>query len=992
VAPTNSALGTLQDLATASYDLIRHPFGGEAPPAPTPPAPPAGTIPPVAPRTQEDVKTKYGLPATADITKPYFDPANKDVKDADAFSRASQEFNPPPAKPSLAQRALDLTGVTDIHGAEGGLAPRTVEETISPLEWIAGETAMEAAAPYLNKVVGPVVSDVADRVSAWRQARDAAAGFEGRTINLQPSEYNFSDIGGTEVAPPQKTLPAAPSATPAQAEVTAPANNWKADIQKAAAEYESPEEFEKNVLIHGANIPEGSEIHHVEPRVGDLTNMMYGGETEEPLEPLAFFKRGEDISSVHHYATGTTVQPKTGVPHILVTEMPEDAEFIGEDSTVYDREGNLISRNAPVHAEPGDVVSRDGAKVIAKIPLSELSGEKSVRDLLASVPATAAKPAPIDFSEVGGTQIKPGGGFSGALNEGSKAANTPEWVAGEYSHEINRLENVLRNPDATAEDKAIAGHMLQSTREQAEAGLSPVVQKTATPENVEEFKHWFGESKMVDDRGQPVIAYHGTTSPVDFEEFSTSGPPHDEEGNEIISSSGDPNAYMGAHFAIGENGATVANKFAENKEGWMRVRYEGEEPKPRVIPVHLKLENPINFKSEVELDNFIHQGHISDEQLINEAAKADGIEEPEEGGKEIEAWQHRYDTDPHFRAEQNAWILRQSPSQLGYEEKNPLNDAAAELGQEAQRRLKEQGHDGVIYKNAVEGGKAAIAFEPDQIRHAIPNKEIASKAFGPPLKSEDVDARIPIGSSQTAANGVGPTVQKSVAPANIYTQRGAQSLTDHLKSKMPDADISVVGSVAQKGESAHDLDLKISGTHDPQQLESALSEAGFRSTGSSVVTPKEVEVSDKDFGGSGWKRAYHFESAAEPQQKIDVWVDLPNDTPEVVDAKIHDLAKQAGLQYKGSMEGRGGEVYHTFDDPAKPGDQINVKQSELPTENVGQFLQDKMAAKRSQAGSTGETVEQMRRRILAEHGIKPTIEKRAPAASKGLSRAGAKAK
>jgi hypothetical protein len=52
-----------------------------------------------------------------------------------------------------------------------------------------------------------------------------------------------------------------------------------------------------------------------------------------------------------------------------------------------------------------------------------------------------------------------------------------------------------------------------------------------------------------------------------------------------------------------------------------------------------------------------------------------------------------------------------------------------------------------------------------------------------------------------------------------------------------------------------------------------------------------------------------------------------------------------------------------------------VKQSEIPNQNVSQFLQDKMAAKRSQAGSTGETVEQMRQRILAEHGVSPVVQK-----------------
>ena len=161
-------------------------------------------------------------------------------------------------------------------------------------------------------------------------------------------------------------------------------NDWRNALQKEAAQYDSPEEFEKNVLIHGTSIPHGGSIDYVEPKVGELTSMMYGGQQEESLEPLAFFKRGGDLSKVQHYATGTKIQPKTGIPHILVTEMPSDAEFIGEDSSIYDKAGHLISHNAPIQAEPGDVISRDGARVIAKIPLSDLREEKSIQDILKS--------------------------------------------------------------------------------------------------------------------------------------------------------------------------------------------------------------------------------------------------------------------------------------------------------------------------------------------------------------------------------------------------------------------------------------------------------------------------------------------------------------------------------------------------------------------------------------------------------------------------------
>lgn len=244
----------------------------------------------------------------------------------------------------------------------------------------------------------------------------------------------------------------------------------------------------------------------------------------------------------------------------------------------------------------------------------------------------------------------------------------------------------------------------------------------------EQFKSWFGNSKIVDENGKPLTAYHGTTSPVDFDEFSTEGAPTNDEGNAIIGSSGDPNAYLGAHFAIGENAANVANKFAVNKEGWMRSRYEGESPKPRVISAYLKIENPVKFKSESGLNDFIYRtGKISDEDLLSAAMQSDGVDPDNDEMRE--EWYNRYDNDPDFRQEQNEWILRQSLDRLGYgdSEHNPLEDAAAELGQQAKAALKAKGHDGVLYKNEGEGGQAAVAFEPEQIKSGIQNKGTVEK-------------------------------------------------------------------------------------------------------------------------------------------------------------------------------------------------------------------------------------------------------------------------
>jgi hypothetical protein len=143
-----------------------------------------------------------------------------------------------------------------------------------------------------------------------------------------------------------------------------------------------------------------------------------------------------------------------------------------------------------------------------------------------------------------------------------------------------------------------------------------------------------------------------------------------------------------------------------------------------------------------------------------------------------------------------------------------------------------------------------------------------------PIKPNPETVRLPAGVTLEKIPQAAPTF------TDAYTKEGAQSLADHLNSKSPDADISVVGSVAQKGKSAHDLDLRINGTHEPQQLEASMKEAGFQPIGSSIVTPEEVQKSGKDFGGPGWKRAYHFESIEGPRQKIDVWKDAGDEPVE----------------------------------------------------------------------------------------------------------------
>jgi hypothetical protein len=78
------------------------------------------------------------------------------------------------------------------------------------------------------------------------------------------------------------------------------------------------------------------------------------------------------------------------------------------------------------------------------------------------------------------------------------------------------------------------------------------------------FRRWFGESKIVDDEGNPLVVYHGTGS--DFTEFQ-------------------PTDYgwygWGSYFTSNEK---FANEFAEGADG-----------NPNVMPVYLAIERPFYF-------------------------------------------------------------------------------------------------------------------------------------------------------------------------------------------------------------------------------------------------------------------------------------------------------------------------------------------------------------------------------------------------------------
>ncbi len=132
---------------------------------------------------------------------------------------------------------------------------------------------------------------------------------------------------------------------------------------------------------------------------------------------------------------------------------------------------------------------------------------------------------------------------------------------------------------------------------------------------------------------------------------------------------------------------------------------------------------------------------------------------------------------------------------------------------------------------------------------------------------------------------------KAEAP-KVYTKEQADALVENLRKAVPDAEVSVVGSVKRAGESAHDIDL-LSSEKDIPNIASAMEKQGFKEvSGSSVVSPKEAKESGKEFPTDQWSRVHHFEN--EEGHKVELW--HKDTSPEVSKAeapKAEEAPKEA---------------------------------------------------------------------------------------------------
>jgi hypothetical protein len=235
-------------------------------------------------------------------------------------------------------------------------------------------------------------------------------------------------------------------------------------------------------------------------------------------------------------------------------------------------------------------------------------------------------------------------------------AAVDEYVGGDYQKSMDLMTRMNQESSRRA-DKA-------ESRPAAMRGESP-----KTGPGTAAFDRWFGDSKVVDENGEPLVVYHGT--PKDFEAF--------KEGK----------TWQGFGFHFGT--AAAANEVLE--QGRNSQNFGAQ----RIMPVYLSIKNPLKF--DRSYDRGRHDP-MDIYKMVMRKAEEEGV--PGITESEIN---DLYDDDHQFEGQRFIDLEGQ------------------ELRDLLRKWLNSMGYDGIEYENAGEdvGSTSWIAFKPTQVKSATGN-------------------------------------------------------------------------------------------------------------------------------------------------------------------------------------------------------------------------------------------------------------------------------
>lgn len=204
------------------------------------------------------------------------------------------------------------------------------------------------------------------------------------------------------------------------------------------------------------------------------------------------------------------------------------------------------------------------------------------------------------------------------------------------------------------------------------------------------FLNWFGNSKIVNRDGSPKVMYHGTISANDFSEFDVLRNP-----SQLGTHVGDlkqSTEFANSRFGFGfQKGLPTYEQYIANTDrpnnldskkayaDWVQTNY-GAKTNGRIIPVFVKVENPLRLKDEGTWSYSVIE-QLRQKGLIDLSTK------------------NRLDEE--------------------YDSVQGNREATKNFIKGIQDLIMEKGYDGIVYKNRFEGDKNSdsyIVFESNQLK------------------------------------------------------------------------------------------------------------------------------------------------------------------------------------------------------------------------------------------------------------------------------------
>lgn len=157
------------------------------------------------------------------------------------------------------------------------------------------------------------------------------------------------------------------------------------------------------------------------------------------------------------------------------------------------------------------------------------------------------------------------------LDEGSKSTGLSPQTLADYKKKAGKdALDADKKGNFKRADKRFYG-IVSATKKEFANDMRGIKEDTASPQ----FKAWFGASKVVDDSGEPLVMYHGTSKDVDFDKFKVGA-----RGAWFTSHTGDASNYA------------KDNESKETKYDHYSGKFNDVNTADRVMPVYLKIVNP----------------------------------------------------------------------------------------------------------------------------------------------------------------------------------------------------------------------------------------------------------------------------------------------------------------------------------------------------------------------------------------------------------------